>query len=882
MRHALLIAACLAVLSAPAAGAERLDPGDATWNIRLVELWGREEKGRQRNLDIYPVFEDGKWARAVATARRFNTSIHFVDVADVRLDGRSVRGTLKITISPDRWVPRDGQIVRAEIGIEGELTPSADASAKHVWKLAGRYEGTVGGEKVSGEITGGVEPTQTDFDSSVWSVMLNQVVPPGAVDRPMLEMRLGLNDGKVTWGEIGPTWRDHAHRVCRLDVSRFRHAGGTVTGRAAIPARAVDVAADPGARTELAVKVVRVQGLPGGRATLTTRLDGKVVDGPIEAFGRGLTHVGPSAGADDELWRTRVDTARWWVPVEGFEPPGPGEHPRLLFRRGEVAALREKAETPVGKAIVRRLRAILGHGGEKLPTAFNTTPPHNHNKSPKLPLGVFTTWHGAGYGMLYQITGKRKYADLARRAVELAFEGKIDRDNRYAWFKPGTELRVGAVLAAIAYAYDLAYDGWPDDFRRKVAAEIQNYRKVVATGGEASIRRLCGRTGYPPGSNHYGAHFGGTGVALLAIRGDAGTNTEFIDARLAEIDRMIPQMLAQGFGDHGWYAEGHHPSRVSSQCGLVELLQVMRTAAGRDYLSPRPNARWLTLRWVAEILAEDGGKAVVPHRGTYGNDVLYGRAGGGLSHAGEIAFGLGAVGKKYAPAVLWTWRRFLKDSELAGTPWRTDDEPIYNAFVYPHRAVFALVNWPIGVEPVNPAEVMPKAFADTIHGYFVCRNRWRDGKDIVVTHLLNVGPNGYHRVKDAGTVRIRGLGIRADWRTKFRGGVVTDYRPGDDGSMTLRTRQDGKPCFLAVDLSGAAAPAVLVGTGPGFEQVALRGDKGKDGASAKASTIRAGGRTFHVLTLQNGPAPAVSADGDGIRIGGRRYGLRDGRLHIGG
>ena len=94
--------------------------------------------------------------------------------------------------------------------------------------------------------------------------------------------------------------------------------------------------------------------------------------------------------------------------------------------------------------------------GEKLPTQFNTTPPHNHNKSPdKQPLGTFTSFHAPGYAMLYQLTGEKKYADLAKGALELMFAGKVDRDNRYGWSRPGTHLRVGTILASVALTYDL-------------------------------------------------------------------------------------------------------------------------------------------------------------------------------------------------------------------------------------------------------------------------------------------------------------------------------------------------------------------------------------------------------------------------------------------
>ena len=50
----------------------------------------------------------------------------------------------------------------------------------------------------------------------------------------------------------------------------------------------------------------------------------------------------------------------------------PGEHPRLLFRRSELPALRARAKTPEGRAILRRLGVLLnGRDGTSMPNAYN-------------------------------------------------------------------------------------------------------------------------------------------------------------------------------------------------------------------------------------------------------------------------------------------------------------------------------------------------------------------------------------------------------------------------------------------------------------------------------------------------------------------------------
>ena len=84
-----------------------------------------------------------------------------------------------------------------------------------------------------------------------------------------------------------------------------------------------------------------------------------------------------------------------------------------------------------------------------------------------MPIDTFTSWHAAGFGFLYQLTGEQKYADLSKQCVELMLAGKFDRNPRYSWISGGTTMRASNVLGAMAYAYDFCYNAWPEDFARK-------------------------------------------------------------------------------------------------------------------------------------------------------------------------------------------------------------------------------------------------------------------------------------------------------------------------------------------------------------------------------------------------------------------------------
>lgn len=830
---------------------EKPNPGDATWHLGLSGLLpAGEEGGDGPGLDIYPVFEGGRWVRAVATSREFNTSMHFVE-PDVTLNGDSLKGTLKIMMTPDRWVPKDGRLIEGEVAIDATLNDQG--------QLSGTYKGTLGGEPVEGKVHGGAGATESGWESASWSFDANPVVQQGMPDRPMIRVNLRVDGDKIISGSVAPLWRKSPPRVIDIDTSGLKLEGATVTGSFTAPQQVLDIAAPPGETTDVELKVHRVQGLVGGQMTIAELGSAK----DIFAAGRGTagkrSPAGNDAGGDANppLWVGSIGDEPWFIPTKDYEAPEPGEHPRLLFRKADVPALREKAKTEEGQQIVKRLRFLLdGDDGEDMPSHFNTTAPHNHSKSGDQPIGkTFTSFHAPGYAMLYQLTGDKKYAQMSRKSIELMWAGTMDRDNRYGWETPGTTFRAGPVLSSVALAYDLAYDAWPEDFRQRVAQSIANYaqQEHESGGGQVvTLERLAGRTGYPPGSNHYGAYMGG-GVAALAILDDPGVDSDMLRQRISEFERMLVQQLHHGFGDHGWYSEGDHPSRISANLGTLPFAVALKNVAGRDYINgPRTNLDWITLRWIYHLVPRGNG-AMFPHRGTYGDDRFVER--------GEFAYGWHAIPDRYRPALLWTWQNGPKDLH--------DN---WGAAVVPVHAVWALAGWLTDVEPVNPGELLPKAYADTVHGYFVARNRWQDGDDILVTHLLHLGDEGYHEVKDAGRILIYGLGTSTAIATKMREQQVTHYAPGEDGSYTLTTRGGDEVNALAVDMSGASGrPLLIVGTGNAFKGIKEPTVGGKEVTTA-FKTFTVDGRDWFIFTMHKGEAQplelAPPVDGN-LTVGGQ-------------
>jgi hypothetical protein len=152
--------------------------------------------------------------------------------------------------------------------------------------------------------------------------------------------------------------------------------------------------------------------------------------------------------------------------------------------------------------------------------------------------------------------------------VQKAFDGQSDRDTRYSWTVPNGALRAGPSLSAIAMAYDLCFDGWDATFRGNVALRIQNYTGNPADAA-TTLNRMATRPKYYPTSNHWGPQVGGAALAVLAIKGDTGTNATTLATYQTAIENNIRRNLVEGFGDGGYYWEHQGPGGIASDTAFV-------------------------------------------------------------------------------------------------------------------------------------------------------------------------------------------------------------------------------------------------------------------------------------------------------------------------
>ncbi len=575
------------------------------------------------------------------------------------------------------------------------------------------------------------------------------------------------------------------------------------------------------------------------------------------------------------------ESAPWPQAVPGFVAPTAGEHPRLFFRRGDLPALRQRAETAAGKAILGRLRILLGNDGTALPSAYQASTEAYLDATKDLPIGSFTLWHPAGYGLLWQLTQEQRYADLGRQAVEKIFAGQRDRDDRYSWESPGGYLRAGPSVGAIAMAYDLCYDGWDAAFRQQVAQALLHYDGGPTKrdgGGQQTLEVMATKVHMPPFSNHYAGQVGGVTLALLAIRGDAGVDgTEdaaLIERYLTSSEKNTTIAITGGFGNRGQYAEGDGPGTITTDTAYVPALQAWRIAGGKDFVSGREDVQWLLLKWSMLTIGNPGAAAYpekakalaeakltnpangwpsFPDRGPYPHNV-YSRA--GSSGSGLFAQGFGIAPAELKPVLLWTYQHGL-----------CPVEPDYDAVSYPHRAVLAFINWPFDVVERNPGEVLPRMVVDERWGLFLFRNRWQDPEDIVIS-ALPLGHKGYHKVP-GGDVIVWGLGERVTLPAGTFAGKYTTFTTGTHGGVANTANGS-----LGVDFSKASgADALIVIAGTGVRRLKA-GSKG----ALNTALVKLGDNDLAVITLTKGQHPTAQVVEDHLELGEQRIALSNGVL----
>jgi len=521
----------------------------------------------------------------------------------------------------------------------------------------------------------------------------------------------------------------------------------------------------------------------------------------------------------------------------------PGEHPRLFFRTYDLPALRARAATADGAAWIGKLKTSLG-GGEALRADLNS----------------FTIGDAFGFGFLYQLTREQKYADACRQAVVTYMGGTPNKGGvgEYNWRAPSGYMDVvGPSVSSVAMAYDLCYDGWDEGFRTMVAHQLMTYQCPNAkiegwptTGDVVTLEQMAVTPPGDPGTWTFGPTVAGAGLVTLATMGDPGVDPAQSARLLAGVATNVERVFSEGWGDMGGFYRMAQQGQIVATGGFVPLMQAMRVALNKDYITDNQGAQWMTMHWVFDLMQDPKDtRPRYPDRHD-APSLVQSFSHFGLRAEGTFWQGFAAVRDDQKPALLWTYQTLNPEG---GPP------------DYPQHAVFAFLNTPVGLTAKNPAEVIPHIMQDHRYGLYEFRNRWQDQNDILVTALLG-GASDEHGTT---SVTVWGFGFR----TTF-GSMPLDTARPRIAHETFVASQDGSGVLsvagssLAVDFGGTSGADALLAFVGARDDLNVDNMRHEDfGPRASSTKVMLGATAVYVMTLQNGIAPTVRVVGDTILVG---------------
>lgn len=148
----------------------------------------------------------------------------------------------------------------------------------------------------------------------------------------------------------------------------------------------------------------------------------------------------------------------WTETFSGFQKLEPNEHPRLIFRKSDLPMIKKRLETPQGKVIMERFMAML---------------PRMHSPSDENKTAAYLA---ANYGVAYQLTGDKAHADKAKEVLGSMLNNGGSQDIHF-----GPEAQSFAITLDMCYdAWDAVFRQKVID---NLAKRVSNLDTLSGMGG---------------------------------------------------------------------------------------------------------------------------------------------------------------------------------------------------------------------------------------------------------------------------------------------------------------------------------------------------------------------------------------------------------------
>lgn len=242
------------------------------------------------------------------------------------------------------------------------------------------------------------------------------------------------------------------------------------------------------------------------------------------------------------------------------------EHPRLLFSRDDVAAIKQRAESPVMKPVTTRLIERAEWQLTAPPIIPSLTKRGEPNPAGEVKgIQAARTLQGRvfTYCMAFTLTNQKKYRDAAvaemRRAIT---DWRIWVDTAH---RPPFDLMTGEICLTLGIAYDWLYHELTPAERQELrqGAErrgLQTYLQA-ATTTERPYTFLNARHNWNPVCN------GGAAVLALALEGESELAAQTLKIAVPAMNPYWDHLTEDGGWDEGtgYWTYGHRYAFISAE-----------------------------------------------------------------------------------------------------------------------------------------------------------------------------------------------------------------------------------------------------------------------------------------------------------------------------
>lgn len=211
--------------------------------------------------------------------------------------------------------------------------------------------------------------------------------------------------------------------------------------------------------------------------------------------------------------------------------------------------------------------------------------------------------------------------------------------------------------------------------------------------------------------------------------------------------------LQMGMGDGGFQSEGEG---YTLECHHVihDYACVFQKAFGKS-LTGRPDISHFGPRYVFTAIPGEDGRMF---------QQSFGGHGGGTISAHYLARSIALCPTEWQPAVLWHWLKLMRTSAEGIASGRGVTQAFSgHEFDEGFALVQAFINYPLGVTPRNPGDVLPHVWEAKTKGFYAFRNNWNGPESIVAQAYARQGDAGWSQA-EAGSFLIYGLGH--EWAPK--------------------------------------------------------------------------------------------------------------------